>query len=83
MTRQYILMDEKEDKNWFPKTKVYEELEAFLNCKHQIIGKENCTQWRSDLKTILEGIKKGMKDQIINNEFLNLAFMMLYETMDC
>ena len=83
MTRQYILMDENEDENWFPKTKVYEELEAFLNCKHHIIGKGNCTQRRSDLKIILEGIKRGMKDQVINDEFLNLAFMMFYETIDC
>lgn len=83
MTRQYILMDEKEDENWFPKTKVYEELEAFLYSEHDIIGKGNCTQRQSDLTTILEGIKKGMKDQIINDEFLNLAFMMLYETIDC
>ena len=82
MTRHYIL-DENEDKNWFPKTKVYEELEDFLNLKHHIIGKENCTQRRSDLKVILEGMKRGMKDQVINDEFLNLAFMMFYETIDC
>ena len=83
MTRQYILLDENEDENWFPKTKVYEELEAFLNCKHHIIGKGNSTQQRSDLKIILDGIRKGMKDQVINDEFLNLAFMMFYETIDC
>ena len=83
MTRQYILIDENEDENWFPKTKVYEELEVFLNCKHHIIGKVNCTKQRLDLKVILEGIKRGMKDQVINNEFLNLAFMMFYKTIDC
>merc|ERR1712157_623513 len=83
MTRQYILLDEQEDENWFPKKKVYEELTAFLNCEHQIIEKGNSTQRQSNLKTILEGIKKGMKDQVINDEFLNLAFMMLYETIDC
>jgi len=82
MTCQYILLEEEEDENWFPKTKVYEEVGTFLNCQHQIVGGKNCAQRKSDLNTSLEGLKKGMADNVINDEFLNFAFMNLYETIE-
>ena len=31
---------------------------------------------------IIEGIKKGIADEVINNEFLNYAFMHFYETLE-
>ena len=32
MTRQFILLKEEEDENWFPKKKVYKELGMFVKC---------------------------------------------------
>ena len=82
MTRQYILREEDEDENWFPKKKVYDEILTFVNRQHQILGRKNCAQRRLNLNRIIEGLKKGMADEVINDKFLNYAFMHFYETIE-
>ena len=82
MTRHYILLSEDEDENWFPKKKVYDEFRKFVNCQHKIHGRSNCAERRADLNTILDEFKKGVKEKDINDDFLNGAFMMIYETIE-
>ena len=82
MTCQYILKEEDEDEDWFPKMKVYEEVGKFINSQPQILGVKNCAQQRLDLNIILEGLRKGMVDKVINDEFLNFTFMKLYKTIE-
>jgi len=82
MTRQYILLEEEEDKNWFPKTQVYEAVDKFINQPHQIVGVKQDAQRRSKLNIILEGLRRGMVDNVITDEFLNFAFMSFYEARE-
>lgn len=80
--RLYILMQEEEDENLFPKTKVYHKVKEFLNCQNQIYENSNCAQQRSEVYIVFEGLRRRLKVNSINYEFLSLAFMFSYKIIE-
>jgi len=76
-------LQEKEDENWFKKTKVAKELNIFVGGICKLIENCKCAKTRSKLNSKIEGLNIGLQEKEFEKyNFLEDRFMRFYETIE-